>query len=63
MNTVLSPLVSEFDTVEQEALYTKWLLDKVQASLDSTIPGTPHDQVMADVDAVMEAASQQSIQQ
>ena len=33
MSTALSPLVSEFETTEQEASYTDWLRAKVAASL------------------------------
>jgi hypothetical protein len=38
MNTVLSPLVSEFETEEQEASYVAWLKVKVQTSLDDPRP-------------------------
>lgn len=33
MSIALSPLVSEFETIEQEASYTAWLQAKVAASL------------------------------
>ena len=55
MNTVLSPLVSEFETAEQEASYTAWLKAKVQASLDDPRPNIPHDQVMARMRAMLDA--------
>lgn len=45
MPTALSPLVSEFDTVEQEAEYTAWLRAKVAASLADPRPAIPHDEV------------------
>jgi hypothetical protein len=45
MNTVLSPLVSEFDTSEQEASHTAWLQAKVAASLADPRPAIPHDEV------------------
>ena len=45
MNAVLSPLVSEFETAEQEASYTTWLKAKVAASLADPRPGIPHDEV------------------
>lgn len=51
MNTALSPLVSEFDTTEQEASYTTWLRAKVAASLADPRPAIPHDEVMANMDA------------
>ena len=56
MNTVLSPLVSEFETEEQEASYTAWLKAKVQASLDDPRPNIPHDQVMAEMDLIIAEA-------
>ena len=45
MSTALSPLVSEFETVEQEASYTAWLQAKVAASLADPRPAIPHDEV------------------
>ncbi len=44
-NTVLSSLVSEFETAEQEAGYVQWLRAKVAASLDDTRPAVTHDEV------------------
>ncbi|EBK1959565.1 stability determinant [Salmonella enterica] len=45
MGTALSPIVSEFETVEQEASYNEWLKAKVAASLADTRPAVPHDEV------------------
>ncbi|MDR2239866.1 MAG: hypothetical protein LBE33_05430 [Zoogloeaceae bacterium] len=45
MNTALSPLVSEFETAEQEASYTAWLQAKIAASLADPRPAIPHDEV------------------
>lgn len=42
---VISPLVSEFETTEQEASYTAWLKSKVAASLADSRPAIPHDEV------------------
>ena len=47
MNAALSPLVSEFETQEQEADYLQWLVVKTRASLADTQPNVPHDAVMA----------------
>jgi len=55
MSTVLSPLVSEFETEEQEASYTAWLKAKVQASLDDQRPNIPHDKVMAEARALLDS--------
>jgi hypothetical protein len=52
-SAALSPIVSEFETEEQEASYTAWLKAKVQASLDDTRPGIPHDKVMAEARALL----------
>lgn len=54
MSTALSPLVSEFETTEQEASYTEWLRAKVAASLADPRPATPHDEVMAEMDALID---------
>lgn len=56
MTTVLSPLVSEFETQEQEASYVAWIKAKVQASLDDPRPTIPHDQVMAEMDLIIAEA-------
>ena len=45
MNAVLSPIVSEFETAEEEASYTAWLQAKVAASLADPRPAIPHDEV------------------
>lgn len=45
MNAILSPMVSEFETTEQEASYTAWLQAKVAASLSDPRPAIPHDEV------------------
>ncbi|MBN9331688.1 MAG: stability determinant [Comamonas sp. SCN 67-35] len=45
MNAVLSPLVSEFETAEQEAAYAAWLRAKVAASLADPRPALAHDEV------------------
>jgi hypothetical protein len=61
MNANLSPLVSEFETEEQATSYVAWVKAKVQASLDDPRPGIPHDQVMAEMDAIIvEAESHHS---
>ena len=52
--TALSPLASEFDTVEQEAIYNEWLRAKVEASLADPCPAIPHDEVMAEMDALID---------
>ncbi|RON57645.1 type II toxin-antitoxin system RelB family antitoxin [Pseudomonas frederiksbergensis] len=55
MSAELSPIVSEFTTEEQAASYDRWLRAKVQASLNDPRPNVPHDQVMADMRALIES--------
>ena len=55
MNTaVLDPRISEFDTEEVAASYDRWFCAKVQEAIDDPRPGIPHDQVMAEVDAIID---------
>ncbi|MGC6031590.1 antitoxin [Enterobacter kobei] len=54
MNTALSPLISEFDSTEQEAHYTEWLRTKVAASINDPRPAVPHDEVMAEMDSLID---------
>lgn len=56
MSARLSPIVSEFETQEQADSYDLWFRAKVQRSLDNPGPGVPHDEVMAKMDAIIEAA-------
>ncbi|WP_342585632.1 antitoxin [Bartonella henselae] len=50
--TAFSPLVSEFEIAEQGLSYTDWLRNKVAKSLANLHPVIPHDEVMAEVEAV-----------
>lgn len=56
MNAVLSPIVSEFETEEQAADYDRWFRAKVQESIDDPRPSIPHDQVMAEMEAIIAEA-------
>lgn len=56
MSAQLSPIVSEFETEEQAASYDRWFRAKVQASLDDPRPNIPHDQVMAEAEAIIAEA-------
>jgi len=51
-----SPIVSEFATEEERAAYEKWLKEKVAASLADGRPVIPHDEVMAEVQAIIDHA-------
>lgn len=56
MSAVLSPIVSEFETEEQAADYDRWFRAKVQESIDDSRPSIPHDQVMAEMEAIIAEA-------
>jgi PaaA2-like antitoxin len=51
-----SPIVSEFETAEQEASYLEWLKRKVAASLADPRPPVPHDEAMRRARAVIDKA-------
>lgn len=55
MSIPLSPIVSEFETEEQAASYDRWFRAKVQASIDDPRPNIPHEQVMAEMRALIES--------
>lgn len=50
----LSPIVSEFETVEQAEAYEVWLRAKVAASLADGQPTIAHDEAMAQVRKIIE---------
>ncbi len=54
-----SPIVSEFATPEEAAAYEQWLKEKVTASLADPRPPVPHDEVMAEIRAIIAKAKQQ----
>lgn len=56
MVTKLDPLISEFETQEQADSYDKWFRAKVQEGIDDPRPRVPHDQVMARMQAIIDAA-------
>jgi len=56
MSVALSPIVSEFETQEQANSHDRWFRAKVQASLANPSPSIPHDQVMAQMDAIIQNA-------
>lgn len=60
MSAQLSPIVSEFETQEQADSHDRWLRRKVQESLDDPRPGVPHDEVMAEMEAIISQAEAHS---
>lgn len=49
MNIALSPIESEFSSVNEAEEYARWFRAKVQASLVDDSPLLPHDEVMAEM--------------
>jgi hypothetical protein len=58
----LSPIESEFATTEEAEAYDRWFRAKVEASLADKRPGVPHDELMAEIDAILAAAEQRNPQ-
>ena len=58
MSAVLSPIESEFATVEEAQAHDRWFRAQVQASLDDPRPCIAHDQVMAEMDQIIAQAEQ-----
>jgi predicted transcriptional regulator len=50
----LDPIISEFATSEDEEAYDKWFRAEVEAGLAETGPGIPHEQVMAEAQAIID---------
>lgn len=63
MTTPLSPIVSEFETEEQAAAYDVWLREQVAESLADTRPTIPHDEVMAEMEAIIQEAERRQRRQ
>ncbi|USX21958.1 stability determinant [Oxalobacteraceae bacterium OTU3REALA1] len=53
MKRPLPPIESEFATAEEAAAYDRWFREQVQAALDDPCPSIPHDQVMAEMRALI----------
>lgn len=52
--TKLTPIESEFATTEEAEAYDAWLRAKVEMAMASTEPGIPHDEVMAEMQAIID---------
>lgn len=53
--TKLTPIESEFASTEEAEAYDAWLRAEVEASLADPRPPVPHDQVMAELHAIIAA--------
>ncbi|MDT3253306.1 stability determinant [Serratia sp. root2] len=51
-----SPVVSEYETQEQTEIYDRWFREKVREAMDDPLPGISHDEVMAEMDALIAVA-------
>lgn len=60
--TTFDPMLSIFDSAEEEADYTAWLRAKLQASIDDPSPRVPHAQVMAEARAIVRKIEAQKAQ-
>jgi hypothetical protein len=56
MTVALSPIESEFSTQNEAEDYDLWFRAQVHASLDDPRPCIAHDQAMAELDSLIEAA-------
>jgi len=54
MSVTLSPIVSEFETEEQEASHDHWFRAKVEEALHSEKPRLSHDAAMVKVQAMLD---------
>lgn len=54
--TRLDPRISEFESTEAAESYDRWFRAKVEAAMADTRPKVPHDQVMAEMEAIISAA-------
>jgi hypothetical protein len=59
MNTTLNQIESEFAVAEDAPAYDRWFREQVQAALDDPRPSIPHDQVMAEMRALIASKRQQ----
>lgn len=53
MSVLLSPIVSQFDTEQQEASHDEWFRAKVEEALHNEKPRLPHDAAMVKVQAML----------
>jgi Arc/MetJ-type ribon-helix-helix transcriptional regulator len=62
MNTATSdPIVSEFETSEQEAEHTAWIRAELQRRQDDPSPPVPHDEIVRRMEERMARWQQRKI--
>ena len=52
--TKLTPIESESATTEEAEAYDAWFRAKIEARMAEETPGIPHDEVMAEIRAIIE---------
>jgi hypothetical protein len=52
--TKLTPIESEFASTEEAEAHDAWFRAQVEASLADPRPSIPHDQVMAEIQAIID---------
>jgi|TARA_R110002124_G_scaffold46149_4_gene138745 hypothetical protein len=57
----LSPIESEFASTEEAEAYDVWFRAKVREALDDPRPGIPHEQVMAEMQAIIDGKAKPEI--
>ena len=57
MNTVVDPILSEFETSEQALTHDQWFRAQVLAAMQDDLPRVEHDVVMAEMDAIIARAA------
>ncbi|MDR5876820.1 antitoxin [Caballeronia sp. LZ032] len=55
MDGKLDPRISEFESFEDAERYQKWFREEIEASLAEAAPSIPHDEVFAEMDALIVA--------
>lgn len=55
MPTLPHPDHAGFASAEEAQAYDRWYREKVQAAMDDPSPGIPHEVVMAEMQAIIEA--------
>lgn len=57
MNTVLTPIESEFATADEAKAYDLWFRAQVQKAIDDSRPAIAHDEVMAEMRAIVASSN------
>jgi len=57
----LTPIESEFASTEEAEAYDVWFRAKVREALDDPRPGVPHEQVMAEMQAIIDGKAKSQI--